>query len=49
MPVGISGPHGKDMKQSSKGSGGHRSRAHEAKDRPGGGVSLYSFRSSGFF
>jgi len=35
MPVGASGPPGKDMRQCS-GRGGQRSRSHEAEDRFGG-------------
>ena len=36
MPIGSSGPLGEAVKQSGSGSGGQRSRSHEAKDRFGG-------------
>jgi len=32
MPITTGGPHGKGMKQSTVGTGGVKSRSHEAKD-----------------
>jgi len=53
MQIGTSGQRGTGTKRSTLGSGGQRSRSHEAEDRmiwrPGGGIILDTLGSSRFY